>query len=513
MSHEVETTYGRLRGAEEDGLLVFRGIPFAAPPVGERRFRAPRRPESWSGVREATTFGPAAPQPQGAMRRSPLFQNLAVTPPEQTDEDCLYLNVWTPAADGGRRPVMVWIHGGGFRSGSGSSPMYRGGTLARRGDVVVVTINYRLGALGFLYLPELGEANVGILDQVAALEWVHDNIAAFGGDPDNVTIFGESAGGKSVEVLLGTPAARGLFHRAIAQSTYDPPMEPEAATRTAEGVLERLGLTRGDAEQLRSLPLDRLLAAVDAPVGARPDGAPALGGLVPVVDGQVIPRPPVEAVAAGAAREVPLIVGTTKDEMNLFQAMMPDGAAVSEDTLAERVAAQIPGGRDDPALVRRAIATYRQARAARGEPCEPRDILNAIATDRMFRAISLRLAEAQSRHQPKTFMYLFTWESTFNPALRACHGIDIAFTLGNWVGPMAALAGDGPQARALSATVMDAWTAFARDGVPAAPNLPAWPPYEREGRRTMLLGRECAVVAAPQEAERRFWEELRAARA
>ena len=286
MSATVSIHQGKLEGDEQNGLFVFKGIPFAAPPVGARRWLAPEKPASWTGVRDARRFGAVAHQ--NKMMLSAL--SAMVVDGEQS-EDCLTLSVWTPALDGKRRPVMVWIHGGGFTIGSGSQPIYDGSVLARRGDVVLVTVNYRLGPLGYLRLADVtggkiaASGNEGMLDQVAALEWVRDNIAEFGGDPGNVTIFGESAGGMSVGTLLAMPAARGLFHKAIPQSGACHTGAPVArANRTAERVLSKLHVQQGDAAAIRALTPAQLLTGTMLDDGRTPD--PELGmAYQPVIDG------------------------------------------------------------------------------------------------------------------------------------------------------------------------------------------------------------------------------------
>jgi para-nitrobenzyl esterase len=515
MAPVVKTSNGALRGASEDGLAVFRGIPFAQPPTGERRFRAPEPAESWEGERDATHFAPASLQVARMVQAQSPLAGMFSVPQEETSEDCLYLNVWTPGLDGARRPVMVWIHGGAFRTGAGSSPMYDGANLARRGDVVVVTVNYRLGALGFLALEELGEANWGVLDQVAALEWVRDEIEAFGGDPSNVTIFGESAGGKSVETLLATPHARGLLHKAIAQSTYDPQMTFEATRPTAEAILGELGIAASEAERLRTLPAEAIVEAQGkVQDAALAEGRPNLGAFNPVIDGRVVPNHPRDVVESGEVAGVPLLVGTTLDEWRLFGAMQPAVADVDEGGLLRRLGAAIP----DEAGRRRAVEAYREARAARGEDTRPFALLSAISTDRTFRIHSTQLAEAQSAHQPQTFMYLFTWHSeAWEGKLGACHALELPFVFGTFDTPLGRLAGDSAEAHALSERMQDAWIAFVRSGDPRTGSLPEWPSYEPERRATMLLGRECSVEEGPMEAERRFWEqgrvEMEAARA
>lgn len=480
---EIKTTKGALRGERtSDGIAVFRGIPYAAPPVGERRFAAPQPASPWDGTRDATRFGAAAMQGQRAAAGG-VFTGAFGPAGLGVSEDCLTLNVWTPAADGARRPVLVWIHGGAFRIGTGGSPGYDGTTLASRGDVVVVSLNYRLGVLGFLYAPELGPANAGLLDQVAALQWVRDEIEAFGGDPDQVTIFGESAGGKSVECLLTMPAARGLFHRAIAQSTYAGPMDTESAAARTAALVRELGLT--SVAELRAVDAGALLEA-DVAVLAANMAAAGAGAGGPVIDGDVLPAGPLTAIEAGTAATIPLLIGTTVDECKLFSAL---GAGTND------------GMDEEPARI------YRAALVERGERAEPADLAVAMATDRMFRQHSLRVAEAQADHQPDTYMYLFGWKSQgLDGELGACHGIELPFIFGTHDAPLGQLAGDTPEARALGQAVQDAWLAFARTGRPAAPDLPDWPAYERGRRATMYLDVDPHVEDAPLESIRSWWQ-------
>jgi para-nitrobenzyl esterase len=506
MPPTVETACGEVRGLEDAGIRVFRGIPFARPPVDERRFHAPEPSEPWTGGRDATRFGAAAPQNKNAL--GPML-GLDIG---ATSENCLTLNVWTPATDGGRRPVMVWIHGGAFTIGAGSQSVYDGTALARRGDVVVVTINYRLGALGFLHLKSLcgdrfpATGNEGLLDQVTALTWVRDNIAGFGGDPGNVTIFGESAGSISVSALLGVPKARGLFHRAILQSGAPNVLaSADEATRTARLFMRELGLPPEAPEPLADIPAGRLLEVQQKlfVLALKESRSARLGlPLVPVVDGEVIPEHPFDAVAAGAVRDVPILIGTTGDEMKLFAMMDPNLRTLDEDGLAKRLARVI--GDHAP----RAIDVYRRCRAARGESTTPMELWSAIQSDHVFRAPAMRLAGLQHTQQRHTFAYLFTWPSPFmEGALGACHAVDLPFVFGTLGDPaMAMFAGNGPEEQALSANVQDAWIAFARTGNPAHPGLPDWPAYDAVRRATMVLGRDCRVEHTPYEEERHFWE-------
>ncbi|HET6303159.1 MAG TPA: carboxylesterase family protein, partial [Myxococcota bacterium] len=320
MNPVVETSVGRIEGLAEPGVQVFRGIPFAAPPVGALRFRAPQAPEPWTGVREATRFGPPAPQAP-----SPVMRMLGGHDELRWSEECLTLNVWTPAADRGRRPVLVWIHGGAFTTGSGGFPIYDGSSLARRGDVVVVTINYRLGALGFLALPafEQEEGNVvgnfGLLDQMRALEWVRENAESFGGDPGNVTVFGESAGAMSLGALLGAPAACGLFRAAILQSgAAHNVSDAEQGERVAHVFAKELGVDPSDLRRLREAPAAAILEAQVRSVNALWGQVRGLA-FQPVLDGRTLPRPPLDVVREGGARGVDLLVGTNLEEYKLYR--------------------------------------------------------------------------------------------------------------------------------------------------------------------------------------------------
>jgi para-nitrobenzyl esterase len=501
----AQSRSGTIEGVEENGVQIFRGIPFARPPVDALRFAAPQREEAWSGTRKCHEFGPSAPQ-------SPMALPLPGMEVGPIDEDCLYLNVYTPAADDERRPVMVWIHGGGFVIGSGSQPIYHGAPLAKRGDVVVVTTNYRLGPLGFLHLPDLcpeiegAVGNAGIRDQIAALEWVKENIAAFGGDPENVTIFGESAGGMSVGTLLAAPAARGLFQRAIPQSGAAHNVHTrETATEVARHFLEELGISPADAAKLREIPADKLLDTHRQTV-LKLGTSVGLLAFQPLVDGDSLPEPPLAAVQAGHAAGVDLLVGTTRDEWKLFGFLDPSIAKLDEAGLAGRLAPQV-GGEDAAARVLEAYRAPREGGAA-----TPQDLFFAIETDRVFRIPAIRLAEAQQHHHDGVYMYLFTWESPMmGGALGSCHAIELPFVFGQIGADGSELfVGGGPEAERLAAQTMDAWLAFARSGDPRHDGLPGgrWPAYEPSRRSTMRLGRETICEDAPADGERAVWDGL-----
>lgn len=438
-------------------------------------------------------------------------------PATEASEDCLTLNVWTPAAgDGKRRPVLVWIHGGGFVFGSGSQAPYDGARLAALGDVVVVTLNYRLGALGFLALPELADeeggvcGNFGLLDQIAALRWVRDHAAVFGGDPDQVTIFGESAGGMSVGTLLGTPAARGLFRGAIAQSGAAHNVStPEQGERVAHALMKELGLSLTDVESLRAVPVSAILSAQQQVIGSLLGSG---GGLPfqPVVDGRVLPRQPLEAIADGEASGVSLLIGTNRDEWRLFALADAKLRTLDEARLLRRLERAVPGRDAQGRLhAERALEVYRRACSAVQET-SPIALWNAIEGDRVFGIPAARLADAQSAHAPGVYRYLFTWESpALGGVLGACHGLDVPFVFGTALLPaLRAFVGEGPEVAQLCARIQGAWIAFAHGGRPAHEALPHWPRYDPVLRTTLLLGGACSLAKAPGDEELQFWDGL-----
>jgi para-nitrobenzyl esterase len=494
----VETGLGKLEGFESDGVRVFRGIPFAKPPTGERRFRAPEKPEPWSGVRDATRFGASAHQPPLMLAALPGFDI------GEQSEDCLYLNVYAPAgaSASGPKPVMVWIHGGAFVIGSGAQSIYDARRLARRGDVVVVTVNYRLGAFGFLDLgqPERATPNAGLLDQIAALEWVRDHIGAFGGDAANVTIFGESAGGMSVGTLIGCPAARGLFAKAVPQSgSCQAIHDHESAAGVTTAILAALGMTSPNVHRLREVPADKLMQAQQAvTMQLMLVGGAQLLPFQPVVDGSVLPRHPLDEIKDGIARDVRLLVGSTRDEWRLFGFMDPEVRQLDAERIAKRIQQRLPHA-DGAAIV----AGYRAERPE----TDWASLWLAIETDRVFRIPAIRMAEAQLAHQPGVFSYLFTWESPgFGGLLGACHAIEIPFLFGCLDLPGADnFVGKGPDAERLVDRTMDAWLGFARAGDPSQPGLP-WPRYDAKRRATMELGANAGTLDDPFGAERRLWD-------
>jgi para-nitrobenzyl esterase len=468
----VRTAAGELRGAHENGIAVFRAVPYAAPPVGELRFQPPQPVPPWQGVRDTTKDGPIPPQ--GRSRLAHIMGDVE----RPQSEDCLTLNIWTPAADSKKRPVMVWIHGGAFASGAGSLPWYSGATFAANGDIVAVSINYRLGALGFLCLPGVSDGNLGLLDQVAALRFVRDNIAAFGGDPDNVTVVGQSAGAASIAILMTMPDARGLFARAILQSTPFGRMSrtTEDAHRIGRRLLEVLGLKPGEAGQLKSLPFAALVKAQGELGRLEKKFADAQAPFWPVIDGKVFPGDVRPALEAGAGAGIDVMVGTTREEMAAFYCI--DQEIANADAAAvEGVFANILKGDHRPCY-----DETRQMRASASNAA----VLGDLMSDAMFRIGSLRFAEWRADQGHPAYVYQFDWQS---PAgFEACHCIEIPFVFDNFPNwpdsPM--LRGARPaELEGITAAMHGAWIAFIRSGKPDHPRMPPWPPYRREDRMTM----------------------------
>lgn len=496
----VATTAGKLEGRWHDGVARFAGIPYAAETGGDNRFRPPQPHQGWSGVRSALEMAPVSPQNPSMMDL--LFGG----EPEPQSEDCLHLNVWTkePVPDAGR-PVMVWIHGGGFEMGSGSSPLYDGTGFAREG-VVYVSVNYRLGSIGFLELGHLdaefaGSGNVGLLDQIAALEWVRDNIAAFGGDPANVTIFGESAGAMSVSMLMSMPRARGLFHRAIAQSgAASAGRPPQHAQDDAEEFLTTAGIR--SIEELQSVGIERLLAA-HASISARRIGDPEgvirrtgnpLGFLAfrPVADGREVPADPVAAIAGGSAAGVPLIVGTNAEEWRLFA--LASTPPRDDAQLHSRLSLVV----DDPDHL---LALYRAEHPGLGTG----GLEGAVLTDVVFRAPAGRLADAHAAHAP-VHQYLFSWASpAWGGQLGAAHAVELPFVFDLSHDPRLAVLIGSDAPRDLARAMHTSWVRFAIGKDPGGEDLGEWPTVGGSPRPVMVFAEERGVVHDPLAATLDYW--------
>ena len=480
----AETGLGRVRGVALDDGLVFRGIPYARDPLGDLRFAPPVEPEPWSGVRPAEEFGPAVPQTVDLGRRE-MFGL-----PDYTTSEAgsLTLNVWTPAVDDARRPVLVWIHGGAFSWGSGSDPVYDGHRLSARRDVVVVTVNYRLGALGFLALPGVpGSGNAGLLDQLAALHWVRRNIAGFGGDPGNVTVFGQSAGAVSITAHLAAPRSRGLFHRAIMQSgSGEMVLSAEEASQRAAEFTALLGTVPEDLERLRAVPVEDLLAAqerFDAIMEERGE----LAAFLPIADEVLLSESPLDAVSAGRGAPVPLILGSTTDEARLFTELLPGPGLGEDDLLA------LLSNHPDPAAVRSGYAALEERTA-------PRDLFAAVLGDSLFAAPTERLAIAHTRAGHPTWRYEFRYRSPVRDgALGACHSLDIPFVFDLLDTDAARRFAGSDAPAALADRIGDGWAALARTGAAD------WPPFDPETRRTLLLDERSVLVDDAYGARRALW--------
>jgi para-nitrobenzyl esterase len=483
------TATGAVRGRTEDGLAVFRGIPFAQPPVGEARFTEPRPALPWDGVRDASAFGPQPPQ-------TPLAPGAPMSP--KGSPDWLTVNVWTPAPDSSaRRPVMVWIYGGAYATGASSLPGYDGGRLARDGNVVIVTFNYRVGMEGFAHFPD-APANRGLLDQVAALRWVQENITAFGGDPSQVTVFGESAGAGSVAALLAMPRAKGLFQRAIALSMPGTFLTDALAADITATLVEPLGL-RPTAADLSGVDPHELVETGAGILRSMPAHEDRWGSLAhtltpfsPVVDGEVLPQTPWTALAGGAAREVPLIIGHSREEFRLFHVVRGQLGRITAEQAATALRLFGPGQEPE--------AAYRAA----FPDASDENLYQLVQSDWPFRMPALHLAQAQVLGGGRAHVYELTWPAPAKGGLLgACHALVVPLTFGDYDGLGTQFFGlePTPETEAMSAQVRSAWTAFAVDG------SPGWPAYDLDERLVRVLDTESSTRAYPEETSRRLWQD------
>ena len=476
----AETSRGRVRGIITDGVRVFKGIPYGASTEGANRFVGARPPVPWSGIRDAISFAPICPQDPGP--RPSFAASWAI---EQTmSEDCLALNVWTPGLrDHHKRPVMVWFHGGGFATGSGANPVYDGTSLARKGDVVIVTVNHRLNVFGHLYLAHLGgveyaeSGNLGVLDLVTALRWVHTNIAEFGGDPGNVTIFGQSGGGAKVSTLMALPQTRGLFHRAIVQSgSHLDGLSPDEATAYAVAFLKAADVPPADLGKLQKMSHDQILSVyrkLTRVTGPKPNFSP-------VIDGRFLPEAPWLKGGPANSASVPMMIGTTKTETTaLIGASDPSAFTLDDAGLRAKLAAWVP-----PGDVSAVVAGYK--RMMPGAP--PSDLFFAITTARRVRQQAWTQAEHKAaQNAAPIWLYELDWQTPVDGGKwKSPHALDLPFMFDN-VAKSASMVGTGEEPRALAEQMSAAWLAFARNGNPNTKALPQWDPFQVPKRATMVF--------------------------
>jgi len=501
----VTTNSGKIRGtlqpAGQDKVHVFKGIPYGASTEGAGRFLPPAKPQPWTGVRDTLEYGPASPQTPSNLIPESMAQQPAAD--GSGNEDCLRLNLWTPALRSGKRPVMVWFHGGGFSAGSGNWNMYNGGNLAAKHDVVVLTVNHRLNVFGYLYLAELGgekyahASNVGMLDTIAALEWVRDNAAAFGGDPSNVTIFGQSGGGGKVSTLMAMPAAKGLFHRAIAMSGSAVKGVPrDRATKGAEAFMAKLGLKPSQVDELQKMPQAQLL-------GAWQGGGRGVQGLQlsPVTDGRTLPADPFDPAASPLSANVPFMISSTETEVTWNNSVNFD--PLDDATLHGRIRQQL---RIDDAAADKLIAVYKKGRPQ----ATNLDLYFIMATDASnFRSGTDTEAERKAEQaKAAVYKYYFQWYSPVREGkLRSYHTLDIPFAFQN-VEIAQSMVGTGPERQPLADKMSAAFAAFARTGNPNHKGIPKWEPFETTKRATMIWNNECRAVNDPYREERLARQEL-----
>ncbi len=489
----IKTNKGKIKGVQESNLQRFFGIPFAKPPIGDLRFLEPQQLDSWDDVKDATEFG------------SIPHQNNPDIPPlgQKEDEDCLYLNIWTPAADNKARPVMFWIYGGGFIIGASSRSRLNGANLAVHGDVVIVNFNYRVGALGFINLPGI-TPNIGILDQIKALKWVKENIDKFGGDPNNITIFGESAGAVSVSILLTNPAAKGLFHKAIMESGCASPRD-FAVRKGTEKFLSKLGIEKGDINALREVPIKKLMRIQRKVSGTMLELAK--NPFNPFVDGKIIPEHPLEIIRRGEAFFVPILIGYNKDEMGFIPIILKQADESKAKPIIDMIKTQFYESGVKEQELDLLLNIYKKEIEEK-YPKIPYKYLGALLTDVIFRIPIIRNLEAYIKHQPNAYSYIFTYGSRINNM--ALHTIEIPFVFGNLNTRDIADGGIeiNKESKVLEKNVMDAWVAFAQTGNPSHDGLPKWTAYDLKTRSTMILGVNLKIENDPMSELRKLWDNI-----
>ena len=486
-SEAVDTATGTVRGVTQAGIRIFRGIPYGAPTSGANRFRPPQAPEPWTGERDAVAYGQTAPQ---TFSRLALGGTKGNRPP--LGEDCLSLNVWTPACDGARRPVMVWFHGGGFEAGTGSMLLYDGSNVARRGDVVVVTVNHRLNVFGHCFLDRVGEefagsANAGFLDLVAALEWVRDNIAGFGGDPDSVMIYGQSGGGRKVSIAMAAPVAQGLFHRGVVQSgSHLRVLDRERASALTDTLLDQLDIPRSDPRRLQDVPTDVLVAAQ----------AKVRGRFSPTADGVVFDGDPWDPAAPTISADVPLMIGTCRTELsNQVGSMDPTTFDIADEELPERLARYVPP--DDVADL---VATVR--RSSPGAPAP--EVFFTIVSARGYWLDSVLQTERKAAlGAAPVWSYRLMWRTPVEGGRRISpHSLDLPFVFDNVAVASDMVGEPTDETRAMADAMSESWIAFARTGDPDNASVPHWEPYDLDRRTVMHFDVEPQALDDPHHDER-----------
>lgn len=495
---KIKINTGELAGVCKENLYIFKGIPYAAPPIGILRWRPPQPPSGWKGIRSALSAGPIAPQNAPNFIKTSQF---VINEPQS--EDCLYLNIWSPGLDDKKRPVLVWIHGGGFTLGSGSQADYSGNILAKRGNIVVVTLNYRLGLLGFLNLSELthGEipssGNEGLLDQIAALKWIKENILFFGGDPCNVTLVGASAGAMSIACLMAMPQARGLFHKVISQSGGANRAKPlKEAALDSHLFLDYSGLNNSNVHNLTKLSVPQLLWIQQNVEAKRQD----MIVFTPIIDGNIVPEMPIQTIKSGSAAGISLLIGTNLDEWKFFNPGTAHFQTMEYAELVKRCSKIVPLSEIDNLIER-----YRTSREKLNLPASPADLYIAIRSDYDFRVPSMKLAEAQILNHSSVFSYLFDWKSP-NKTFGSCHSLEIGFIFGTYTNNRD-FYGSGPSAEKLSHIIQEAWINFAHAGNPSCQSLGNWPFYGSK-RYTQILGINCHLEESPFDQEITVWDNI-----
>lgn len=497
----IKTDAGKIQGYIENNISIFKGIPYAEPPIGELRLNAPVLNNAWEGLLEAFEFSPIVPQPISLLATKPY--------PKQDEANSLFLNIWTPEIDKEKYPVMVWIHGGSFLFGSGSS--INVSDFVRRGNVVVVTINYRLGAFANLVMPD-APGNIDMLDQIAALTWIRRNIEFFGGDPENITIFGVSAGGQSVCILMAMAKAKGLFHRAIAQSGRAAPQSYKFSERQAatKWLLDELNLKPGDLEKFRKLSFEKIAeASAKVQQKARLEGMYLAFG--PYIDGKNLPEHPLKVINKGFNKDIELIIGTNLEEWKLWHLLNPNFKELEVNALHRVMKRALRNIQEDETTIDFIINTYKNSREENDLPTKPQDIFDAFITDLRWHFPAIKFAESHSKFQKNTYMYLFSWQSPFrNGKYGAMHGLETSFVFNTFSDKDYGIVPKrSNETEMLSGKMMDAWTSFARTGNPNHKNVPEWPQYDIKQRATIIFDNKIRIWNDPLGNEREMWNDMK----